>query len=112
MASQPDRRAEITRLLATRESQGLTFKALAERSGIPLGTLSYWSHKLRREARREERPQSFIELQPAPAVEEDPETSHAAVRIEHSSGLTIDFTGDAALLATQHLVGRDRPEWS
>jgi len=36
-------------LLDEREREGLTMRALPERSGVPLQTLSYWASKLRRE---------------------------------------------------------------
>ena len=36
-------------LLAEREREGLTMRALSERSGVPVQTLSYWASKLRRE---------------------------------------------------------------
>ena len=34
-------------LLARRESDGLSLRALSEESGIPFGTLSWWSWRLR-----------------------------------------------------------------
>ena len=39
-------------LLEEREREGLTMRALSERSGVPVHTLSYWASKLRREGRR------------------------------------------------------------
>lgn len=109
MANRSSRRAEIVELLTTREAKGLTFKALAERSGIPVGTLSYWSHKLRRESNRDDRHPGFVELQPAPS---DRSSTSSKVRIEHDSGLVIEFEGEAAITATERLVGRDRAPWS
>ena len=41
------RREEMRRLLVRRERQGLTFQELSEQSGIPAGTLAFWSWKLR-----------------------------------------------------------------
>lgn len=37
-------------LLARRESDGLSLRALSEETGIPLGTLSWWSWRLRQVA--------------------------------------------------------------
>ena len=39
----------MERLLSERDSKGLSLRALSDRSGIPVGTLSWWSHKLRDE---------------------------------------------------------------
>ncbi|HNB07426.1 MAG TPA: helix-turn-helix transcriptional regulator [Thauera aminoaromatica] len=35
-----------------REERGLSLRALSERSGIPVGTLSWWTHHLRASASR------------------------------------------------------------
>jgi len=42
-------REAMVGLLEEREREGLTMRALAERSGVPLSTLSRWASKLRRE---------------------------------------------------------------
>ena len=42
--SSPRRR--VSRWLARRRREGLTFRELSELSGIPAGTLAWWSHKL------------------------------------------------------------------
>ena len=49
MAKQ-NRREEIARLLAQRERQGLTYRDLSVRCGVPAHTLSWWAWKLRWEA--------------------------------------------------------------
>lgn len=65
-----NRREEMVQLLARRERQGLTFKGLAEQSGVPAGTLASWAWKLRQELPRREAadtPQAgFVELIPGP----------------------------------------------
>lgn len=38
-----ERRREMERWLALGEREGLTFRELAERSGIPVGTLAWWA---------------------------------------------------------------------
>jgi hypothetical protein len=69
-----DRREEMRRLLGRREREGLTFRELAERTGVPVGTLASWAWKLRQESRtpraspsRGDGPQ-FLELVPAAEV--------------------------------------------
>jgi len=42
-------REAMVGLLEEREREGLTMRALSERSGVPLSTLSCWASKLRRE---------------------------------------------------------------
>jgi len=108
MARQRHRRGDIERWLALRESRGLTFEALARRSGIPTGTLAYWSHRLRREAESAE--STFVEVMEADTASEG-DTSPArddavesAVRIRHPSGAVIELTGAAADAAIARLL--------
>lgn len=62
--------AEMSALLARRDSEGVTFKQLAADSGVPLGTLLSWSRKLRTETTAPAtREQPFIELATEPASE-------------------------------------------
>ncbi|MCP4037006.1 MAG: helix-turn-helix transcriptional regulator [bacterium] len=42
-------REAMVGLLEERKREGLTMRSLAERSGVPVQTLSYWAGKLRRE---------------------------------------------------------------
>ncbi len=42
-------REEMEALLAMRKSEGLTYRELAERSGVPIFTLNYWAMKFRNE---------------------------------------------------------------
>ncbi|HEX6812794.1 MAG TPA: hypothetical protein VF384_14305 [Planctomycetota bacterium] len=46
------RREQMAALLARREVEGLSLRALSEESGIPFGTLSWWSWRLRQESER------------------------------------------------------------
>ena len=48
--ARPNRRAEITRFLALRESQGLTYAELSRRTGISVSAFTWWSRRLREEA--------------------------------------------------------------
>jgi len=51
MSKQTMRRREMERLLDLREREGRTLRELSERTGIPAGTLGWWSQRLRRESR-------------------------------------------------------------
>ena len=106
------RRREIEKLLSLRESEGLSLRALSEHSGIPTGTLSWWSHKLRSEAREaarelDPREPAFVELVPS---DESPQSS-AEMRIDLPSGATIEFRGEFAESVAERLVARLAP-WS
>lgn len=43
------RREDLVRLFEERDEEKLTLRELSDRSGVPMGTLGYWSTKLRRE---------------------------------------------------------------
>lgn len=45
--NQPRPRPDIQLLLERRAQHGLTFREIAEESGIPIPTLSYWAWKQR-----------------------------------------------------------------
>ena len=62
-----ERRREITRALALRRRRGWTFVRLGEETGIPSGTLAWWSRRLRLEALESESgssPAGFVEVSP------------------------------------------------
>jgi hypothetical protein len=84
------RRADMERLLSERRAEGLTFRDLSERTGIPVPTLSYWAVKLRRERTSDE-----PRLVPVEVVEDGWSTP---VAIEVRSGLRVlvgrDFEAD------------------
>lgn len=50
MSRSTSRREEMEAWLAFRETEGLTYRELAEESGINVNTLAYWASRLRREA--------------------------------------------------------------
>jgi transcriptional regulator with XRE-family HTH domain len=50
MKERRQNREEMEALLALRQSEGLTYRELAERSGIPTHTLNYWAMKFRKES--------------------------------------------------------------
>lgn len=88
-----DRRREIKRLFALRDSEGLTYRELSDHSGIPLGTLNWWAHRLRHEADDD----GFVY-----AGEFDFDRSGGGVatgpdaRLLHPSGLVIELRGELA----------------
>ncbi len=55
---QRQNREEMEALLVMRESEGLTYRELAEQSGIPIFTLNYWAMKFRKESRSTTKSQS------------------------------------------------------
>ena len=62
-------REKMEALLEERDREGLTYRALAERSGVPANTLAAWSYRLRRE-RSQLSSGAFVELEPAVEAEE------------------------------------------
>jgi transcriptional regulator with XRE-family HTH domain len=105
MPRHTERRREIQRLFALRESEGLTLRALADRSGIPVGTLSWWSHQLRREA-----PSHGFAKVSVTAPEEvtaTVSTPHPAeVVLRHPDGIAVELRGDVADRVVDGLLGR------
>ena len=63
-----DRRGEVRRWLKLRDREGLTYRDLSARSGIPANTLAHWAWRLRREGKqgRSERV-GFVEVSAAGA---------------------------------------------
>lgn len=59
-----DRRAEIRGWLALRDREGLTYRELSRRSGVPVNTLAHWAWKLRREKGRATSERGFVEVVP------------------------------------------------
>jgi len=109
MVNNSDRRREIKRLFALREAEGLTYRELSEHSGIPLGTLNWWAHRLRHEAACDD---GFVF-----AGEFEVASSRAGVdvspdaRLLHPSGLVIELRGELA----DQVVGsvlQDMLSWS
>ena len=81
-------RQRIRAWLARRERRGLTFRALSQETGVPIGTLAYWAWKLREEAREasdraaEQAPSPFVELVPAPSASDASTSIEIALRGE------------------------------
>lgn len=119
MRKNSSRRREIERLLSLRRSKGLSLplRELSNRSGIPFGTLSWWSHRLRSEA--EAAGGGFVELVETGSVA--PQASSARtleradargeLRIHHPSGVVVEFSGALAETVTRQLVA-ELATWS
>jgi hypothetical protein len=74
-------REDVERLLSQRCAEGLSFRELSERCGIPIPTLSYWSGKLQRE-----RACGEPRLVPVEVVDE---ATAASIAIEVGPGLRV-----------------------
>lgn len=66
-------RSEMEQLLHLRKEEGLSYRELAEQSGVPLHTLHYWSGKIRRESDRTKGAATFLQIEvtdpdPVPAI--------------------------------------------
>jgi len=85
-------------LLARRERDGLSLRGLAEESGIPIGTLGWWSWRLRQDDGHlhEERSQGFVEVVATAAHES------TSLAIVVGCGLRVEVTAgfDAELLCS------------
>lgn len=88
------RRNEMAALLARRERDGLSLRALSEETGIPFGTLSWWSWRLRQEPVERSRPEQFVELTVAPAVHGEVVVRVGDVEIATSAGTDINWLRD------------------
>ena len=97
MARDDARRDRIRRLLDRREREGLTFRELAERSGIPAGTLGSWAWKLRQEAAAQE-DTGFVELVEAEDVPTPARASFEIV-LEHGRRILVRAPFDESALA-------------
>ena len=104
----------MERHLARRKAEGLTLVELAKRTGVPAGTLSYWSHKLRLEAVDDDGP-AFVEVVETQRRSSSSRcaavTPDSSVRIEHPSGTVIEITGRGAEAAVEWLL-REVTTWS
>lgn len=108
MSKRSDRRREMERLLALRDSAGLSLRSLSEQSGVPVGTLSWWSHRLRQEAQP-----AFVEVEVC-EVERPPlprSSESAEIIVRHAGGMAVELRGATAERVVAHVLARiDR--WS
>lgn len=102
--SRSGRRAEMERWFRLRDEEQLSLRRLSERSGIPVGTLSWWSHQLR-QARSDEG--GFVEVQVfdrAPGAADQLPAGESELRIRHPSGLAVELRGALARSVADRLV--------
>ena len=86
-------------LLEEREREGLTMRALSERSSVPVQTLSYWASKLRRERA------GLRSLVPVDLVEDAGE-GHLTIEVGVSLRIRVESGFDAAhLLRVVEVLG-------
>ena len=78
--ARPNRRAEITRFLALRESQGLTYAELSRRTGISVSAFTWWNRRLREEA--EEQQIQFAQVALVEEQSSPPSTSAINIRFQ------------------------------
>jgi len=98
-----ERRRESGRWLALREREELTFRALAERSGIPVGTLAWWAWRARKEQSSGRGSQRFVEV----GVVDESRSGAIAACVDDESELAID-TGFLAHVLVERF-GHHRP---
>ncbi len=80
---QRQNREEMEALLAMRESEGLTYRELAEQSGVPIFTLNYWAMKFRKESQVDAAEPELLRVE---LLEQD--MTHA-IPIELSGGIRV-----------------------
>ena len=92
-------------VLAFREQEGLSLRQLSEEFGIPVGTLSWWAHRLRGEGEP-----AFTEVRVSEAA--PPPSSHGcALRLRLPGGVVAEFEGELANQVAGALLG-DLAQWS
>ena len=74
-------RARIEVLLSERAEEGLTFRELSERSGVPVPTLSYYAGKLG--MRKQRRQAELVQVELADDLQDQP------IRIDLGEGLEL-----------------------
>jgi hypothetical protein len=92
----------MEQLLALRDSEGLSLRCLSDQSGVPVGTLSWWSHRLRQEARP-----GFTEVQIGRDHVTTMEPSAAPeIVVRHPDGVAVELRGVAADRVVAHMLAR------
>ncbi len=84
-----DRRRAVQRWLSLRDREGLTYRELSARSGIPANTLTHWAWRLRRKERSARKCAPFVELVPSPRQED---AAPGRVECLRRTALQVDVT--------------------
>lgn len=93
-----DRRRAVQRWLSLRDREGLTYRELSARSGIPANTLTHWAWRLRREARSARKCTPFVELVPS-ARHGDAAPGRVEIVLRSERRVLVDAAIDPAVLA-------------
>ena len=80
---QRQNRDEMKALLEMRQGEGLTYRELAEQSGIPIFTLNYWAMKFRKEKHIDDKAPELLRVE---LVEQD---TPNAIPIELGGGIRV-----------------------
>jgi len=92
-------------MLALRE-EGLSLRQLAEEFDIPVGTLSWWAHRL-----RSEKEPAFTEVRVSDATPSSVSRISGPVRLRFPGGVVAEFEGELANRVADALLG-DLTRWS
>jgi transcriptional regulator with XRE-family HTH domain len=109
MSKRSDRRREMTEVLALREQEGLSLRQLAEQFDIPVGTLSWWSHRLR--AEKAEKREAFTEVRVSKTESVARSGGAAPLRLRCPGGVVAEFEGELANQIADALVS-ELDRWS
>lgn len=102
-----DRRAEVRRWLALRKREGLTYRELSARVGMPANTLCQWAWRFRHESSppTTEKP-AFVQLTCAPS-RDTPSSQRVEIVLRSKRRVIVDAAMDSAVL-TRLLTAIDR----
>lgn len=101
------RRREMARWLGRRDREGLTWRELSERSGIPIPTLVGWRKRIEREScgpRARRLRFAEVHLREDGKGREEPAATDAVYEIESPSGLRLRLREGFDLEAVARLV--------
>jgi len=95
----------MAEVLALRE-EGLSLRQLSEEFDIPVGTLSWWAHRL-----RSEKEPAFTEVRVSDAAPPAVSRVSGPLRLRFPGGVVAEFDGGLAKRVADALLG-DLARWS